>query len=265
MWKKLRIGILLFILFLVSADTYLTKYRAVSWDDTLWVAIYPINADNDPQIEKYISGLTNRNFSAIETFFADEADAYGLPLKKPFLLMIAHSINELPPPPPGFAESSTTSNNIRQESNMFQIAWWSLKLRYWAYSHDESDFSPHIKIFVIYHSYEKEQQLAHSLGMEKGMIGVVHAYAHREMEGKNSLVIAHEVLHTIGATDKYDLATGDPIFPDGYAEPDKSPRYPQRYTEVMGGRTPLSESQSVMPRRLTRVRIGELTAKEINW
>ena len=253
MWKKLRIGILLFILFLVAADTYMTKYRAVSWDETLWVAIYPINVGNDPAIEKYISGLSNRNFAAIESFFADEADAYGLPLKRPFQMMMAHSVNELPPSPPG------------ESSNIFQIAWWSLKLRYWAYSQDESDFSPHIKIFVIYHSYEKEEQLAHSLGMEKGMIGVVHAYAHREMEGKNSLVISHEILHTIGATDKYDPATGMPVFPDGFAEPDKDPRYPQHFTEVMGGRTPLSEEVSVMPRRLSNVRVGATTAAEINW
>ena len=253
MWKKLRIGILLFILFLVAADTYMTKYRAVSWDDTLWVGIYPINVDNDPKIEKYISGLTNRNFAAIETFFAEEAEEYGLALKKPFKMMMAHSVYELPPSPPG------------EGSNLFQIGWWSLKLRYWASSQDESDFSPHIKIFVIYHSYDKEPQLAHSLGMEKGMIGVVHAYAHREMEGKNSLVIAHEVLHTIGATDKYDPATGDPVYPDGFAEPDKIPRYPQRFTEVMGGRTPISLTESVMPRRLSRVVIGATTAAEINW
>ncbi len=257
MWKKLRIGILLFIFFLVAADTYMTKYRAVSWDDTLWVAIYPINVDNDPQIEKYIAGLSNRSFAKIESFFVEEAEEFKLALKKPFELLIAHTVDELPPAPPGSQKG--------ESSNMFQIGWWSLKLRYWAARHDESDFSPHIKIFVIYHSYEKEEQLAHSLGMEKGMIGVVHAYAHREMEGKNNLVIAHEILHTIGATDKYDPATGEPIFPDGYAEPDKNPRYPQRYTELMGGRTPLSEEVSVMPRRLNSVLIGARTAAEINW
>ena len=59
MWKKFRIAILLFILFLVGADTYMTKYRAVSWDESLWVAIYPINNGNDPEIERYISNLSN--------------------------------------------------------------------------------------------------------------------------------------------------------------------------------------------------------------
>ena len=253
MWKKIRIAILLFILFLVGADTYMTKYRAVSWDETLWVAIYPINISNDPAIDRYISSLSNRNFESIEGFFEREAREWGIAINRPFKMMLAHSVGELPPPPP------------ERGSNMLKIMWWSLKLRYWAYSQDRSDFSPHIKIFVIYHPYPGEQRLAHSLGMEKGMIGVVHGYAYREMEGKNNLVIAHEILHTIGATDKYSLETGQPVYPDGYAEPDLSPRYPQRYTELMGGRTPISETKSVMPRSLWSVKIGAKTAQEINW
>ena len=253
MWKKIRIAVLLFILFLVAADTYLTKYRAISWDDTLWVGVYPINIDNDPKIAKYISGLSNRNFEHVEQFFEREASELALPIKHPFKMMLAHPVDELPPAPPP------------RGSNVLSIAWWSLQLRYWSYSHDHADFSPHIKIFVIYHNYEKAEKLAHSLGLEKGMIGVVHGYAHRELEGKNNLVIAHEMLHTLGATDKYDLESGEPIHPQGYAEPDKSPLYPQTYAELMGGRLPVSQSRSAMPRNLRLVKVGTLTAKEINW
>jgi len=35
-------------------------------------------------------------------------------------------------------------------------------------------------------------------------------------------VIAHELLYTLNATDKYDLNTGLPIFPNGYAEPERN-------------------------------------------
>lgn len=252
MWKKIRIGLLLFILFLVAADTYLTKYRAVSWDETLWVAIYPINPGNDPAVEQYISSLASRNFEPIESFFADEAQRVQLPQRKPFKVMLAHPVNELPPAPPA-------------DRGVFSVGWWSLQLRWWAYRHDHTDFAPHIKMFVIYHNYDKEEHLSHSLGMEKGMIGVVHGYAHRELEGKNNLVIAHEMLHTVGATDKYDLQSDQPLLPDGYAEPDKQPLYPQRYAELMGGKTPVSESESVMPRSLRSVLLGGKTLVEINW
>jgi hypothetical protein len=253
MWKKLRISILLFILFLVGADTYMTKYRAVSWDETLWVAVYPINSSKDPKIDRYIANLSNRNFESIERFFKREADEQGLVIEQPFRMMLAHTVYELPPEPPG------------QDSNVLEIALWSLKLRYWAWSQDNSDFSPHIKVFVIFHDYNQNKKLAHSLGMEKGMIGVVHGFAHREMEGKNNLVIAHEMLHTIGATDKYHPESGEPVYPDGFAEPDRSPRFPQRYTELMGGRTPINETTSIMPRNLNSVKVGKVTAQEINW
>ena len=252
MWKKIRIGLLLFILCLVAADTYLTRYQAVSWGETLWVAIYPINPDNDPVVERYINQLSSHHFEQIEGFFGEEAGRVHLALAKPFKVLLAHPVNELPPAPP-------------VERSMLNVAWWSLQLRWWAYRHDHTDFSPHIKMFVIYHNYDKEERLAHSLGMEKGMIGVVHAYAHREMEGRNNLVIAHEMLHTVGATDKYNMLTDQPLFPDGYAEPDQSPLYPQRYAELMGGHIPLSETTSVMPRSLHAVLLGAKTLAEINW
>jgi len=252
MFKKIRIAILMLILFIVGANTYLTHYRAVSWDKPLWVAVYPINPDKDPTIERYIESLSNRSFEDIESFFQEEAEHFGLAQKQPFDVHLAHRVEELPPAPP--VERSTLS-----------IMWWSLKLRYWVYTHDHADFSPHIRVFVVYHNYTKEQRLAHSLGLEKGMIGVVHAYAHRELQGKNNLVIAHELLHTLGATDKYDLASGQPIYPDGYASPDQSPRYPQQYAELMGGATPISEHKAIMPRSLAGVVIGHKTAVEINW
>lgn len=253
MWKKLRIAILLFILFLIAADTYLTKFRAVSWDDTLWVGIYPINADNDPKVQKYISSLSSRNFQSISQFFEREVSELGLSIKQPFNMVLAHPVDDLPPVPPP------------QGSNVLSVAWWSIQLRYWSFSRNNADFSPHIKVFVIYHNYDKEEKLAHSLGLEKGMIGVVHAFAHRELEGKNNLVIAHEMLHTLGASDKYDLQSGEPVHPQGYAEPDKTPLYPQRFAELMGAYIPLSQTKSFMPRSLASVKIGAQTANEINW
>jgi hypothetical protein len=78
-------------------------------------------------------------------------------------------------------------------------------------------------------------------------------------------VISHELLHTLGATDKYDLINNQPLYPQGYAEPDKEPRYPQELAELMAGRTPLSPSHAEQPESLHDVVIGALTAREINW
>jgi hypothetical protein len=95
------------------------------------------------------------------------------------------------------------------------------------------------------------------VGLQKGMVGIVNGYADRRYRGTNNVVIAHEFLHTLGATDKYSPETGHPIDPDGIAEPDREPLYPQRYAEIMGGRIALTADNS-------QAVIGTLTATEIN-
>jgi hypothetical protein len=81
----------------------------------------------------------------------------------------------------------------------------------------------------------------------------------------NSIVIAHEVMHTLGATDKYDPETNLPQFPDGYARPDAPRRHPQAAAELMAGRRPLSETEAEMPDSLRDVVVGDRTAAEIRW
>jgi hypothetical protein len=85
------------------------------------------------------------------------------------------------------------------------------------------------------------------------------------MARQNNVIITHEFLHTLGATDKYDPATNQPLYPDGYAVPDLQPLVPQRYAEIMAGRTPVSQTDATIPESLNDVIIGSLTAKEINW
>jgi hypothetical protein len=96
------------------------------------------------------------------------------------------------------------------------------------------------------------------------MVGIVNGYASRHRRGTNNVVIAHEFLHTLGATDKYNLANGQPIGPDGLAEPQREPLYPQRFAEIMGGRIALAEDDAVVPKSLNYAVIGPLTAREIN-
>jgi len=55
-----------------------------------------------------------------------------------------------------------------------------------------------IRIFVLYHDPALTPVVPHSLGLAKGLIGVVYAFAAPEMTGGNNVVIAHEMLHTVG-------------------------------------------------------------------
>jgi len=77
--------------------------------------------------------------------------------------------------------------------------------------------------------------------------------------------LAHELLHTLGATDKYDPSDNQPWHPEGYAEPTLEPLHPQRYAEIMAGRIPLGRTRAEIPRTLDETLIGAATAREINW
>ena len=79
------------------------------------------------------------------------------------------------------------------------------------------------------------------------------------------MVATHELLHAFGATDKYDMLSGQPIYPLGYAEPDRKPLYPQSMAEIMGGYIPLSENKSVTPKSLQDTMMSPTTAQEIGW
>lgn len=241
------------ILIGVALGSWLTGKRSTDWEQPLWIAIYPINADNLHSTQQYINQLELQDFQSIEEFISEEAKEFNLPLNHPFTLKLAPQVKSLPPEPP-------TSGAV------WEIMLWSLKLRYWAYqANTYKEATPHIRMFVKYFDVKDQQPLAHSLGLQQGMLGIVNAFADKKMTHSNAVVITHEILHTLGATDKYDLNTGLPVFPAGYVEVDRDPRYPQELAEIMAGKIPLSETQAAIPKGLHQVIIGKQTAREIYW
>jgi hypothetical protein len=253
MFKKIRITILLFILFLVGAGSYLTHMRTTDWDQSLSIVIYPINADSSSHTADYIARLSPDDFKAIARFMQREGLRHNLSLVDPVLLDLAPEVTALPPAPPFGA-------------NIFAIMWWSLQLRYWAWKHDTYQGPlTNIQVFVLYFDPNTHNQLDHSLGLKEGHICMVKAFASRHQAARNNVIIAHEMLHTLGASDKYDMQTLQPLFPAGYADPEKKPLLPQKHAEIMGRGIPVSASESNMPDSLAATIIGPQTAKEINW
>ena len=253
MWRRVRIAILLLILASVAQTAWLARARTAEWRTSLLVVIYPINGDDSPATSAYISALDKQKFEPIETFFETQARHFGLHLSDPIDTLLAPQIVDKPPAPP-FGRGT------------WEIMLWSLKFRYWAWRHDtHTGPRPDVRLFVVYFDPAKSQALAHSTALQKSMLGIVNAFASADQEGSNAFVIAHELLHTVGATDKYDPGTNAPSFPDGYAEPEAQPPYPQRLAEIMAGRIPITETHSEIPRSLKRVVIGQKTAREINW
>ena len=252
MFKAIRIFVLLLVLLFVSVRTWLTQARSTDWDNSLYVKVYPINGDGSDIADVYISKLELRHFASIESFITREVERFGHSLANPVRMEFGSPIADQPP-------------KLGNNPGPLSVMWWSIKMRWWASgaTDDQDRVDPDVRIFVRYHSPEQEIVLENSVGLQKGMVGIVNAYASRRHAGANNVIIAHEFLHTLGATDKYNPADGLPRFPDGYAEPERKPLYPQRFAEIMGGRIALAKDDAMIPKSLKYVIIGDDTAAEI--
>lgn len=251
MFRKFRILILLLALATVGLDAWRTNTRLTAWEHSVHVALYPIAADDAPATARYIADLKDDSFAEIGQWVQQETGRHGRPVLQPVVLHTAPPLAAQPPLPPPRASA-------------LEAIVWSLKLRWWAAQHDAiTGPKPQIRLFVLFHDPERNAALPHSTGLSKGRIGVIHAFASRLQHKQNAVVIAHEMLHTFGATDKYDPATLQPYYPQGYAEPQRDPRLPQRYAEIMGGRTPVDAEHAEIPASLAETLIGPETALEI--
>ena len=253
MARKIRIGILLFIFLTVAVGTWQTRQRTKSWQRALNVVVFPINADATPQTAEYIRALSDEAFESIRTFVREEARSYGVSLLNPVDVYIGAPVESIPPHPPIGA-------------SVPRVMLWSLQMRWWAWRNGEHPIlNPDVRIYALFYHPSTTGHLEHSVGLQKGMIGVAKLFAANHMTEENNVIITHELLHTLGATDKYDPASNQPVYPLGYAEPELSPLYPQRFAEIMGGRIPVSESASLAPTTLDSVLLGAQTAAEIGW
>jgi hypothetical protein len=254
MWRNIRISILLLVLAGVALNAWLDRRATQSWEQPLWVGIFPLNGDGTPRAQAYIESLTPKDFADIGTFFEREGHRYGLKVDEPVHIELYPVGHELPPA-------------LEPTRNPLAIAWWSLKMRWFAAhaAHVPGRAPPRVRMFVLYHDPATLDRAPDSHGLQKGLIGEVHVFADRSLAGSNDIVIAHELLHTAGATDKYLLDNGAPIFPSGFADRSLDPPYPQEAAEIMAGSRPISPTQWEMPRSLSREVVGPETAREIHW
>lgn len=252
-FRRLRIAILLILLLIIGLNTWLSIVRVTDWQQPLWVVVYPINADGRRDTDMYVAALREEHFEDMEVFMEKEAQRYGIALEHPLEVRLAPPIDSQPP-------------KVPQNPSMLQNVIWSLKMRYWSWKHDNWEGpDPDIRIYMRLFSPTNNYVLAHSLGLQKGMIGLVNGFASVDYQGRNNMVAMHELMHTLGATDKYDPLTNEPLWPEGYAYPHKSPLLPQRKAEIMGGRMMQTNGFALMPKNLKQVLVGAQTAHEINW
>lgn len=251
----LRLALLLAVLACVALGAWLDRLRSRDWDGTLRVTVYPAAAAGDEVARGFAAGLTSDDFAPVDAFFGRQSREYGLSLDPPIRIRVSQAAPGLPPVLP-------------DRPGPLTIVAWSLRLRWYAarVAWKDSLPDPDIQVFATFTPIGPGAgPLPDSVGLSKGLVAVAHLYASPQATGSNQVVLAHELLHTLGATDRYEPTTGQPTVPDGLGEPDRDPTYPQRFGEIMAGRIATGPQAAIIAQDLALMRVGPLTAREIGW
>ena len=250
MWKNIRVAILLVVLLVVAVNAYRDQNQ--NWNQPIHILLHPINADGLVTTQHYIQQLQQDDFAEVKQYLEKNSQQYR-GQSSYFMIQIGRELQQTPPK---MSEQPSILNNIL----------WSLKFRFYAWKqHQSGDGSPSLTLYLNYYDPKQSRELKHSTALERGRIGSVNLFASPKQAAQNNVVLVHELLHGFGATDKYNLSNGEPVFPIGYAQADQQPLYPQTEAEIMGGRIPLSENKSKMPNGLNETVISILTAREVGW
>ena len=250
MWKNIRILCLLIILLIVAVNAYRDQNQ--DWSKPIIVMLHPINADGRAATQDYIQSLNLSELKESQEYLQQMSAQYrGQPIAIYFQL--GRELKQIPP-------------KVPEQATMLDTILWSLKFRFYAWKqHDSADGSPSVTLYLNYYDPQTIKELKHSTALQKGRIGSVNLFASKKQPEQNKIVLVHELLHSFGASDKYDLSTGQPAYPIGYAYPNQQPLFPQAKAELMGGHIPLSQQKSRMPDSLKQTLINEITAIELGW
>lgn len=260
-YRQLSFLILLVIVIGIAARIHYNDTRKLEWDRTYNVALIEISKR---------SGAFKQNQSALsltaqseiimllENWLIDEAIRVQGKEYKPFRFKFAGPVvtDQAPPALPTEQDSWWQRYKLtRAFLDFFQSKQERVGI-------DPNQFDIKLYLYI----YPSEENLGyerqHSVGTTRGRFGVVFIPTKKQSLERTVCEIAHELLHTVGATDKYE-DNHSTSYPDGYFEP--AQRYPQNYGEIMSLAIPLEPGKEKDLDAIIKARIGTKTAAEIGW
>jgi hypothetical protein len=255
----IRVGVLLTILVgvLLWAWRDVRQRRARNdWDHTLVVAVVPVRLE---RIDDASIAALRAQLPALEDRLTAEMTRHRPGAPHPFRFELVAAVDGAPPP------AAPSSDDV------VDLAKYSLALAGYVKEVDgRAGLDAGLYDVRIYLALRRPRQalrtLAEGRSEQGGRIGVVEVEVDSEAEGAHLplVVVAHELMHTLGATDKYD-ARGRTAIPAGLAEPDRVPLYPQRFAEIMARNRPVSATEERVPEGFGEIAVGSETAREIGW
>ncbi|HEY3496924.1 MAG TPA: hypothetical protein VGK73_19630 [Polyangiaceae bacterium] len=254
-WFRIRVAILLTVLAFVLLYAWHDRVRRterVAWERTLDVAFVVVR--EGAVSDSAVSALRAET-SSLESALARQLVRYRTSPARPFSFVWYGPVDleaPLPSPP---------------EDGLVGAARHAWQLRNFTTDIDARAKVPSrgfdARLYLVARPPSRSG-FVEGISEHGGRVGVALAELDESNVPLTLFVAAHELFHTLGATDRYD-ANGRTLIPDGLAEPDKVPLYPQLYVEIMARNRPLDAEQQVPPRSLDELWVGASTAAEIGW
>lgn len=247
------------LLLLVCAGLWGLRQQQVrsgrrDWRDTVNVDVVLLRRGAVPESAM---GALRADLQRLEALLGDEFLRYRGQRMPPFSF-VPHGPVDVSAPPPAVPDEAGATERVRHYLRLRDYfadveGRGALRLR----RHS-------LRLYVVLEPVRTRTRFVEGFGAVGGDFGVVRAAIDVHTVDQALVAIAHEVLHCLGATDKYD-EEGHAVPPDGLVEPLRVPPYPQRYAEIMVGERPLAPGQGVLVESLGEARIGAITAMEIGW
>lgn len=256
----IRVSVLLAILFGVSLYAirdYRSRHGRKDWNRTLEISFVVVRAG--PVSADALEALKQR-VPALEAQLATQMQRYRKSALPPVHVTIRGPVDGAPPAPnpgDGLAEA------LKYQWRLWR---WTKAVDSLA-DYDASSADSRIYLVVKPPASPVEGRIVRQIegASEKdGRVGVVSVDLDAAMADFALFVATHELLHTLGATDKY-TQDGAIMVPSGLPEPGAFPLYPQRFAEVMARHRAVDATTTKPPRDLGELAVGAETAREIGW
>ncbi len=274
-FRQVRQGTLFAILVVVAIwglRTHLADHRTFAWDRPVSVAVVTLLDDDEGSdffkeqtfIRRFLSstGPARRNLrEVIAWLHAEYARHTGE--EREILEVVTRGPLKLETPPPDVPDVSDSFFERLSGTRTFIGYFDEITTR------DELLLGQYdLTLFIYFYDYADVRRREvftrfDSLASRRNSFGIVFAPVKRSLLGNTCAVVAHELCHLLGASDTYD--ENGSVFPDGFAEPDREPRYPQRLAEIMSLGRPTAPGIDAPVRDLRECVVGSKTAAEMNW
>lgn len=256
----IRVSVLLFILFVVvlyALKDLRSRRGRNAWDHTLDVALVVVHVDGTPAVDPDAVRVLEERLPALEERLRVEAERHHPGIVRPFRIRLKGPVVAKSAPPSPASEATV------------ELAKQAARMNAWLREVDpqagvEADQWDSRIYVIVRRPASKQRSFVEGESEQEGRVGNVAVELDASMADLTLFVVTHELMHTLGASDKYD-ANGRTIIPDGLADPSQAPLYPQRAADVMARNRPLSETAEAIPVTLDELGVGPKTAKEIGW